>query len=88
MHFPLPQRELAIITNPQSVRCVPSVIQHAWCALKSARGQTVNLDRLAVTAHLITPAGLNDMAVIDATRARVLPRIAARMAAITGGTAA
>lgn len=33
----------------------PATAQAAWAHLKAQRGQSVNLDRLGMTAHLIAP---------------------------------
>lgn len=53
LHHPFPPRALATVTDPASVNCHPALLQTAWCALKSARGQTVRAENLGPAHHII-----------------------------------
>ena len=97
----LPQIALATVTDPQSVDCHPALLQSAWCTLKHARGQTVNLDRLSMAMHLITRPSLASAthgmgptarraALADQlmqARTRCVPRIQARIAELRAAAA-
>jgi len=45
-----------VVTRPDTYALQPALLAHAWATLKEARGQSVNLDRIAAPAHLIAPA--------------------------------
>lgn len=78
------------LTDPAAHRGHPAIRQVNWCFLKEARGQTVDLDRLAAIHRPLPPAPRQVSLVeqLDAMRARVLPRIHARRDAPSKGEGA
>ena len=67
------------LTDPAAHRGHPAIRQSAWCFLKEARGQPVDLDRLDAIHRVLPPAPRQTslVEIIDAARARVIPRIRA-----------
>lgn len=88
----------AVVSHPEAFHTRPWHLQDAWSALKQARGQTVDFDRLrGREAHIVVSDAPAPVVAIHGDEAgardrRVLSRVRARMAAIghgpTGGDAA
>ena len=80
---------LSLVTVTHTDRFRPAVTAAAWATLKNARGQTVDLDRLATPAHLIlstpAPAAPCPVADIATIRKRAMDRARCH-AAIMGYT--
>ena len=45
-----------ILFNPGRSSCTPSLYLASWLTLKTARGQTVNMDHIGAPAHRILPS--------------------------------
>lgn len=71
----------SIVLSPEIAALVPSATYDAWARLKAARGQPIARPEILARQHLITaPAGpCGTLDFIDQTRARIIPRIQARV---------
>jgi hypothetical protein len=74
------------LTDPAAHCGHPAIRQTCWLFLKEARGQTVDLARLDQIHRVLPPAPrqVSLVDVLDAARARVLPRIHARRDELAG----
>ena len=75
-----------VLTDPALHGGLPSVIQHRWQHLKEARGQSVDLERLADVHHIIAPPAARPLPEggIDAARRAALPATRAAIARLFG----
>ena len=70
---------MRILTDPAAHRGHPAIRQSAWCMLKDARGQPVDLDRLDTMHATLPPAPRKTLAADLIAAAEALrPRILAR----------
>lgn len=76
------------LTDPAAHRGHRAIRESAWCFLKEARGQSVDLARLDLI-HRVLPLAQRQVGLVEAlaaARARVLPRIHARRDQLLGQT--